>query len=224
MSEQIKIFNTQIESLAAEPDELSDDMFASEMPIQHTLEFLSDEDKGIYIGLWDTTSMQEVAGAYPMEEFMVVLEGKADIALQSGSNAGKVRQVHTDEGFVIPHGTDCQWQQQGYLKKLFVIVENSELCPVNSDVEDIRIFGPEHSYEPYLNQAKSFVVYPWSVFTQDKDKLPEASLAVVYCQHGRGQYQTDTCEEKQVMLIENFEPAKFASTPQSSGFVVLIIE
>ncbi|WP_394172117.1 cupin domain-containing protein [Thalassotalea litorea] len=227
MSNEVKIYSTLTQPLATEADELSADMFESAIPTQHTQEFFSDEERGIYVGLWDTTSMRETAGPYPMEEFMVVLEGKADIALATGS----MRQVQTDEGFVIPHGTDCQWQQQGYLKKLFVIVDNPTICPSNAQATDIQIFGPNYNDVPYVNEAKSFSVYSWSEFTHAKRNNLRASLAAVYCQQGCAIYQSaastsdaaqNQCQSAQVMLIEQFNSENLNFLSHSSGYVVLI--
>ena len=87
-------------------------------PLQHTHEYFSDEQLGLYVGVWDTTDMLEAAEPYSMDEFMLVLEGKAVIKdnLRNTSTT-----VNAGETFVIPKGYDCQWQQQGYLRKFFFI-------------------------------------------------------------------------------------------------------
>ncbi|TLU61055.1 hypothetical protein FE810_15840 [Thalassotalea litorea] len=227
MANAIYTYPTQIETLAEEADVLSAEMFESALPVQHTREFFSDAQRGIYVGLWDTTSMRETAGPYPMEEFMVVLQGKADIALSSGN----VRQVQTDEGFVIPHGVDCQWQQQGYLKKLFVIVENPDICPVNENAKEICIFGPEHANQTYQNNATSFVVYPLPEYKTINHQDNCASLAVVYCHFGAVTYESASqsadsvmhhCRSLEVMIIENFSSQNLSFDGNSSGFIVLI--
>ncbi|TKB46726.1 cupin domain-containing protein [Thalassotalea mangrovi] len=223
MSQSMQIYSTQVSQLAANPDPLSADMFDSALPVQHTREFYSDENRGIYVGLWDTTSMREQAGPYEMEEFMVVLEGRADIALASG----EMSHVVSDQGFVIPRGLDCQWQQHGYLKKLFVIVDNERLCPANQDVCDISVFSPQQKHRPYYNQAKSFAVYPFSAQQDVEITALSSGFAVVFCQQGQCQYDdiseaTHRLKASEVMVIEDFKIAKFSCEPGSCGYLVVI--
>lgn len=101
-------------------DELSQGMFASEIPLQHSHDFYADEERGIYIGLWDTTDMIEVAAPYDMDEFMIILEGAAII---KNNQSQKQETINAGESFIIPKGYDCQWLQQGYLRKFYVIAE-----------------------------------------------------------------------------------------------------
>lgn len=103
------------------PDTLSQDMFESSLPLQHTHEYFSDGKLGIYVGVWDTTDMVETAGQYPCDEFMVLLEGDAAIR---NCKTGEIETAVAGEPFVIPRGYDCQWRQSDYLRKFFLIYEN----------------------------------------------------------------------------------------------------
>ena len=49
------------EGFGQTPDELTPDMFVSELPVQHSHEYYADEELGLYIGVWDTT----VSGSRP---------------------------------------------------------------------------------------------------------------------------------------------------------------
>jgi uncharacterized cupin superfamily protein len=102
-------------------DELEPGMFDSPMPVQHTHSYFEDDELGLYVGVWDTTSMTEVAGPYACEEFMWLLQGEVGIR---NNKTGAVETVRAGEAFVIPRGYDCQWQQNGYLRKFFVIYES----------------------------------------------------------------------------------------------------
>ncbi len=104
-------------------DELTAEMFESELPIQHSHSYFEDDELGLYIGVWDTTDMVEVAGPYGCDEFMIVLEGQAAI---KNTSTGEVETVAAGEGFVIAKGYECQWQQQGYLRKFYVISEHPQ--------------------------------------------------------------------------------------------------
>jgi uncharacterized cupin superfamily protein len=102
------------------PDTLDAQIFDSQAPVQHTHMYYEDEDNGVYVGVWDTTSMVESAGPYPCNEFMWLIEGEAAI---ENSETGEAQIVRTGEAFVIPRGYDCRWRQRGYLRKFFVILE-----------------------------------------------------------------------------------------------------
>lgn len=101
-------------------DELEADMFDSALPTQHTHSYYQDENLGLYIGVWDTTDMIETASPYGCDEFMSIIEGVVEI---KNNQTGKVETVMAGESFVIPQGYDCQWHQNGYLRKFYVIYE-----------------------------------------------------------------------------------------------------
>lgn len=101
-------------------DALDAEMFDSTVPVQHTHLYYEDDELGLYVGVWDTTSMTEAAGAYPCDEFMWLLEGEAEI---ENSETGEFEIARAGEAFVIPRGYHCRWRQRGYLRKFFVILE-----------------------------------------------------------------------------------------------------
>jgi len=122
-------------------DKLEADMFASTMPTQHTHLVYEDDDEGLYVGVWDTTDMTEVAGAYPCNEFMFLLDGEASI---KNNRTGMLETVIAGEGFVIPKGYDCQWQQTGYLRKFFIILQHpDEIIPAKSTYDHIVYFNEQ---------------------------------------------------------------------------------
>jgi len=124
-------------------DELEQDMFESSIPTQHTHSYYEDDELGLYIGVWDTTDMVESAAPYACDEFMVVLEGQAAI---KNIKTGEVETVNAGESFVIPKGYDCQWQQNGYLRKFYVISEHpDEIVPVNPTFEGIINISKAHN-------------------------------------------------------------------------------
>ena len=99
-------------------DEIDESMFVSTAPVQHTHSYYENEEIGLYIGVWDTTDMTETGGPYSCDEFMWLLEGEVDI---QNNESGQREKVAAGEAFVIPKGYNCQWQQQGYLRKFYVI-------------------------------------------------------------------------------------------------------
>ncbi len=123
-------------------DELEQDMFESSLPTQHTHSYYEDDELGLYIGVWDTTDMVESAAPYACDEFMVLLEGQATI---KNIKTGELETVNAGESFVIPKGYDCQWQQNGYLRKFYVISEHpDEIMPVVPTFEGIINISQAH--------------------------------------------------------------------------------
>jgi len=114
-------------------DELSIDMFESALPVQHSHSYYEDEALGLYIGVWDTTDMIEVAAPYACDEFMILIEGAVEIR---NNKTGQIETIMPGEDFVIPQGYDCQWQQHGYLRKFYVILEPKEL-PIQPVCENV---------------------------------------------------------------------------------------
>lgn len=118
-----------------EPDPLEPQMFASDLPVQHTHSYYENDALGLYVGVWDTTGMMETPGPYACDEFMWLLEG--EVAIKNSKN-GTLEKVQAGEAFVIPRGYDCQWQQPGYLRKFFVISEHpEESVPITPVVDGI---------------------------------------------------------------------------------------
>lgn len=114
-------------------DELEQDMFESALPKQHTHSYYEDEALGLYIGVWDTNSMIETAGPYACDEFMSLIEGNAEI---KNNKTGMIETVMAGESFTIPQAYDCQWHQNGYLRKFYVIYEPNDVpkTPVTEGV------------------------------------------------------------------------------------------
>ncbi len=103
-------------------DDLTADMFESDLPIQHSHDYFADDEAGLYVGVWDTTEMIEAAAPYAMDEFMVVIEGAAVIRNNTTNTS---ETILAGESFIIPREYDCQWQQTGYLRKFYVIADKS---------------------------------------------------------------------------------------------------
>ena len=89
-------------------DDLTADMFESDLPIQHSHDYFADDEAGLYVGVWDTTEMIEAAAPYAMDEFMVVIEGAAVIRNNTTNTS---ETILAGESFIIPREYDCQWQQ-----------------------------------------------------------------------------------------------------------------
>ena len=92
-------------------------------PQQHGVLYLDDTVHKVTAGVWTCTAMTGKMGAWSSNEFMVLLEGTVNVVHHSGEEL----TVHAGECFVIPKGTICQWKQPGFVRKFFVIEENSAI-------------------------------------------------------------------------------------------------
>ncbi|MEM7196455.1 MAG: cupin domain-containing protein [Pseudomonadota bacterium] len=96
--------------------ELNPKDFQSDLPEQHIHVYFSDEELGLEVGVWTTTSMQESFGPYPGDEFMVVLEGQVKM-VDSEENEVLVKSGET---FVIRNAIPISWKQEGFLRKFYM--------------------------------------------------------------------------------------------------------
>ena len=151
MSEKIIIKLSQNpEGFGNVADELEESMFESPLPKQHTHSYYEDEELGLYIGVWDTTDMLETAAPYACDEFMSIIEGVVEI---KNNKTGMIETIMAGESFVIPQGYDCQWHQQGYLRKFYVIFEPQDI-PESPVIERVIHFKEN-------NTAASMSDIPW---------------------------------------------------------------
>ncbi len=190
-------------------------MFESPMPVQHTHSYFEDEELGLYVGVWDTTSMTETAGPYACEEFMWLLRGEVGIR---NNNTGAVETVRAGEAFVIPMGYDCQWQQNGYLRKFFVIYEPpgglvSDLAVADGIVRpqlptDIDLQAGPHKSVSYRNGNGSFCTDSWQSNDFQFEATSKPYHQFVYIVEGC------LCVEDAAGVEHNFEAGEAVFLPQ----------
>ncbi len=89
-------------------------------PIQRGHIYHEDSASGYMAGVWDCTPMTERFGPYAVNEFMLLLEGSVTMIRADGGEA----IINAGESFIVPKGLPCQWKQDGYVRKYFVIFEN----------------------------------------------------------------------------------------------------
>lgn len=94
--------------------------FQSDLPQQHIHLYFEDEASGLAVGVWTTTSMQEVFGPYPGDEFMCILEGQ--VAIVDGD--GNEIVVKQSETFCVRNAIPVSWKQVGFLRKFFMTCSN----------------------------------------------------------------------------------------------------
>lgn len=90
--------------------------FQSELPEQYVHVYYEDEDLGLSVGVWTTTTMQEAFGPYPGDEFMWVLEGQVSMVDGDGNQT----LVKPGETFYIRNAIPISWKQEGFLRKFYM--------------------------------------------------------------------------------------------------------
>ncbi|MEO0369856.1 MAG: cupin domain-containing protein [Pseudomonadota bacterium] len=100
-----------------------EEMDASELlsgePVQNGHTYHEIEAEGYIAGVWDCTAFVDHMGKYSVDEFMYLLEGTLIMRMPDGE------EIHLKAGdaFVIPKGLECQWDQPGYIRKFFMILD-----------------------------------------------------------------------------------------------------
>ena len=73
----------------------------------------------VYVGMWDSMSLESEMLPFPWYEFVQLLEGEVTITVRDGLT----HQFSAGDAFFIPKGTVCSWKIQGYVKKLYSILD-----------------------------------------------------------------------------------------------------
>jgi uncharacterized cupin superfamily protein len=109
--------------VALEPLDLDPAAFQSPLPQQNYALIFEDEEIGLAVGIWDTTTMQEAFGPYPGDEYITVLDGSfamVDAARTPIATAGRGDSV------TFRNGAPSSWKQEGYLRKVYLTLQPPE--------------------------------------------------------------------------------------------------
>ena len=144
-------------------------------PVQRGQTYLDDKASGLSVGVWDCTAFTAKPGPYSVNEFMVLLEGSVTIVDAKGGET----LITAGESFIIPKGLVCQWKQTGYVRKFFVIFDDtSGLTP--KDATALKVLKPDPAatlppaapIDPALIAGgKSPVLHDLNVFTDMTGQL-----------------------------------------------------
>ncbi len=89
----------------------------TEPPVHSSHLYVNDDAQGIKIGVWECTPHTSKMGPFPVNEFMILLEGSVTML----DTDGKTTVVQAGEAFVVPKGAVCQWNQSEPVRKFFAI-------------------------------------------------------------------------------------------------------
>jgi uncharacterized cupin superfamily protein len=91
---------------------------ASGEPVQHGHLYDERPAAGYLAGVWLCTPFDDKPGPYPVDEFMLLLEGVVVMVMPDGQEI----TVRAGEAFVIPRGLACQWKMPETVRKVFMIL------------------------------------------------------------------------------------------------------
>lgn len=106
-------------------DPIDPETIVSGSPLQRGHTCFSTDGGKLSAGVWDCTPYEEVRGPYPVDEFMILLEGSLGIENEDGS----LQTFRAGQAFFIPKGTVMSWKQADYLRKFWVIHDNPDSPP-----------------------------------------------------------------------------------------------
>ncbi len=144
----------------------------TEPPVHSSHLYVDDEEQGIKIGVWECTPHTSKMGPFPVNEFMIILEGSVTMLERDGETT----TVQAGEAFVVPKGVVCQWKQSEPVRKYFAI---------QSD--------PPNRTRPSVGQPQSVTRAPSSAATRragqstgSQADLPFRAGETIYNDAGRG--------------------------------------
>ncbi|MBM3615631.1 MAG: DUF861 domain-containing protein [Alphaproteobacteria bacterium] len=117
------ILRVDPDKVTLEPLELDPEGFQSPLPVQNYQMIFEDEDIGLAIGIWDTTTMQEAFGPYPGDEYITVLDGH--FAMVDAEHA-PIARAKAGDSVTFRNGVPSSWKQDGYLRKIYLTLNDPE--------------------------------------------------------------------------------------------------
>lgn len=100
---------------AMDPDELETDV-----PVQRGHHYHRVESIGLEVGVWDCTPFTAKESAYPVDEYMLFLDGGLTMVLPDGEEV----EIKAGDAFIIPKGFVCKWKQHSFVLKYFMILDS----------------------------------------------------------------------------------------------------
>ena len=116
----------------------------TEPPIHSSYLYVNDEDLGIKVGVWECTPHTSTMRPFPVNEFMILLEGSVTMLEQDG----RTTTVRAGEAFVVPKGVVCQWKQFEPVRKYFAIYGgDSDQTPRQDELPLSVMKAPSGTFE-----------------------------------------------------------------------------
>lgn len=95
------------------------------------------DEGGLQVGTWDCTAMTSKLEPYSVYEFMLVLDGDVTMVDKEGHE----ETIFAGQPYFLPKGFECTWKQPGYMRKLFLILDDPKV-PAESDPAKLKVIRP----------------------------------------------------------------------------------
>lgn len=135
------------------PD-LPDSEIATGSRAQNGKLFFEDKAIGLIAGIWEQQANEGHWINYPVNEWMLVLEGEVVIVEEHTTTS-----IKAGESFIIPKGLRCRWTQPGHVKKFFVIHDDTSGLANTGPLRVIKI-DPAAALEPSTPPAAAMLLSP----------------------------------------------------------------
>jgi uncharacterized cupin superfamily protein len=129
--------------------------------VQRGHNYFTDPSGALTAGVWTCTPMTTRLAPYPVNEFMLVLEGSVSIV----DERGRVETMKAGDAFVIPKGLVCRWKQVEPIRKFYVIFDDPSGLAA-ADPSSLKVIRPEPHGPPGVGMEPMVLPDP-SVFNGD---------------------------------------------------------
>lgn len=119
----------------AEWDQMDYASLVSGTPVQRGHLYHEIPAQGFMVGVWDCTAFTEQMVPYPVDEYMLFLEGDLTMVMPDGTEV----QINTGDAFIIPKGLTCQWKQTGFVHKVFMILDGPVPAADNPSLHRVTV-------------------------------------------------------------------------------------
>ena len=110
-------------------------LLVSGEPVQRGRVYHEIAEQGYMVGVWDCTPFTDRMMPYSVDEYMLFLEGELTMIMPDATEV----HIQSGDAFVIPKGFNCQWKQNGFVHKIFMIVDGSVLDANNASLKRISV-------------------------------------------------------------------------------------
>ena len=135
-------------------NEITADMVEEGSPSELCHNYYTSPSGLLSAGVWKCTAHTLKFGRYPVDEFMLVLDGSVTIVHEDGFED----TFRAGDAFVIPKGLPCQWKQSESIRKIYVILADPsvELPAEPVSARAIRLSPNEGLEELELSNPENF--------------------------------------------------------------------
>ncbi len=89
-------------------------------PVQRGHLYHEIQEQGYMVGVWDCTAFTDQMMPYSVDEYMLLLAGDVAMVMPDGTEV----KINAGDAFVIPKGLKCQWKQNSFVHKIFMILDS----------------------------------------------------------------------------------------------------